>query len=140
MAYGAAKQRRGALLLVVLVVVALLSIANLSYFEWTFAERKAANAATRREQAHAAAESGVAMLRVYLSQEADSIDQDGGWYDNPPRFRGVMISDGVAAELRPRAAAVSPLVGFAAARGGEVRPGGRFGAIESQHAARRREA
>ncbi|QDT68717.1 General secretion pathway protein K [Planctomycetes bacterium MalM25] len=96
------------LLLVVLVVVALLSIANLSYFEWTFAERKAANASTRREQAHAAAESGVAMLRVYLSQEADAIDQDGGWYDNPPRFRGVMISDGVAAELRPRAAAVSP--------------------------------
>lgn len=112
------RSRRGVLLLVVLVVVALMSIANLSYFDWTLAERKAADAATRGEQALASAESAIAMLRVYLSQETTAIDQDGGWYDNPARFRGVLISDGAAAELRARAAAVAPLWGSDALEGG----------------------
>ena len=115
------RPRRGVLLLVVLVVVALMTIANLSYFDWTLAERKAADASTRSEQALAAAESAVEMLRVYLSQETAAIDQDGGWYDNPARFRGVLIADGPAAELRARAAAVAPRWGR------EALEGGRFG-------------
>lgn len=114
-------ERRGVLLLVVLVVVTLLSIANLSYFEWTFAERKAANAVTRREQASAAADSGVEMLRIYLSQDAATIEQDGGWYENPARFRAMLIADGVQPELRARAAVISPRWGA------QRQEGGRFG-------------
>ncbi|TWT96947.1 General secretion pathway protein K [Botrimarina colliarenosi] len=115
------RNRRGVLLMVVLVVVALMSIANLSYFDWTFAERKAADATVRREQAYAAAESAVEMLRVYLSEDATTIDQDGGWYENPARFRAVLVADSPAAELRVRAAAVAP-------RWGALRlEGGRFG-------------
>lgn len=106
------------LLLVVLVVVALMSIANLSYFDWTLAERKAADASTRREQSLAAADSATEMLRVYLSQETTSIDQDGGWYDNAARFRGVLVADGPAAELRCRASAIAPLWGSDALEGG----------------------
>jgi DNA uptake protein ComE-like DNA-binding protein len=102
------KERRGVLLLVVLVVVALMAIANLSYFDWTFAERKAADASVRREQGYHAAESAVEMLRVYLSEDALTIDQDGGWYENPARFRAVLVADNPAAELRVRAAAVAP--------------------------------
>lgn len=109
------------LLLVVLVVVALMSIANLSYFDWTLAERKAADATTRREQSLAAADSATEMLRVYLSQETTSIDQDGGWYDNAARFRGVLVADGPAAELRCRASAIAPLWGS------DAQEGGRFG-------------
>ncbi len=116
-----ADDRRGVLLLVVLVVVALLSIANLSYYEWTFAERQAANAVTRREQADAAADSAVEMLRVYLSQDAATINQDGGWYENPARFRAMLVVDGIESELRCRAAVIAP-------RWGTQRPeGGRFG-------------
>lgn len=101
-------QRRGVLLMVVLVVVALMSIANLSYYDWTFAERKAADSAARREQARAAVESGVEMLRVYLAQDDSTIDQDGGLYTNPARFRAVLFVDDPAAELRVRGAAVAP--------------------------------
>ncbi len=106
------------LLLVVLVVVALMSIANLSYYDWTFAERKAADASVRREQAYDAAESAVEMLRVYLSEDATTIDQDGGWYENPARFRAVLVADSPAAELRVRAAAVAPRWGAYQLEGG----------------------
>ncbi|QDV73626.1 type II secretion system protein GspK [Botrimarina mediterranea] len=108
MRYRNRRERRGVLLLVVLVVVALMAIANLSYFDWTFAERKAADASVRREQAYHAAESATEMLRVYLSEDATTIDQDGGWYENPARFRAVLVADHPAAELRVRAAAVAP--------------------------------
>lgn len=112
------KKRRGVLLLVVLVVVALMSIANLSYFDWTFAERKAADASVRREQSYHAAESAVEMLRVYLAEDATTIDQDGGWYENPARFRAVLVADNPAAELRVRAAAVAPRWGAYQLEGG----------------------
>ena len=115
---GRRSERRGVLLLVVVVVVALLTIANLSYFDWTLAERKAADSSVRGEQARAAAESAVEMLRVYLSQETTAIDQDGGWYDNPARFRAVLVSDGPAAELRARASAVALQWGSFALEGG----------------------
>lgn len=113
--------RRGVLLLVVLVVVALLSIVNLAYYDWTFAERKAADAATRQEQAHAAAESAVEFLRVYLAEEPSAIDQDGGLWDNPARFRAMLISDAAEPELQVRASVLAP-------RWGSLRlEGGRFG-------------
>lgn len=118
---AAGDRRRGVLLLVVLVVVALLSIANLRYFDWTFAERRAADAAARQEQAYAAAESAVEFLRVYLAEDAATIDQDGGWHDNPARFRAMLVGDSPLAELRVRAAVVAP-------RWGSFRlEGGRFG-------------
>lgn len=116
-----AGQRDGVILLVVLVVVALMSIANLSYFDWTFTELKAANATPRGEQALSAAESAVEFLRVYLANEPSAIDQDGGLFDNPERFRAMLVADGPEAELRSRAAVVAP-------RWGRDRPeGGRFG-------------
>ena len=101
-------RRRGVILLVVLVVVALMSIANLSYFDWTFTERKAADAAARSEQALAAAESAVDFLRAYLSQEPTAIDQDGGLHDNPDRFRALLVADDPAAERRVRASVAAP--------------------------------
>ncbi|MEO0529873.1 MAG: hypothetical protein AAF266_04760 [Planctomycetota bacterium] len=115
------KTRRGVMLLVVLVVVALMSIANLSYYDWTFAERKAADATTRQAKARATAESAIDLLRVYLAQDDSTIDQDGGWYENPARFRAMLVEDGIADELRTRAAVIAP-------RWGSLRQeGGRFG-------------
>ncbi|MEQ8848734.1 hypothetical protein [Botrimarina sp.] len=101
----------GVVLLVVLVVIALLSIVNLAYYDWTFAERKAADAATRQEQALLAAESAVEMLKLYLSEEPTSIEQDGGLWSNPGRFRAMLIADGVEPELRVRASVVAPMWG-----------------------------
>lgn len=100
--------REGALLLVVLIVVAMLSIANLTYFDWTFTERRAANAVTRSAQARAAAESGAEYVRAYLLLGTATIDQDGGWYENPKRFQGVVIQDSPSAELRLRATMLAP--------------------------------
>ena len=100
---------RGAILLVVLIVVVMLSVANLAYFDWTFTERRAANAATRIVQARATAESGAEYVRAYLAQDLEPIDQVGGWYDNPARFQGFLVVDSTSEELRLRASALAPL-------------------------------
>jgi hypothetical protein len=95
-------------LLIVLVVVAMLTIANLAYFDWAFSEHRAAGAATRRTQVEAAAESGVEFLRAYLANDAATIEADGGWYDNPTRFRGMLLSASDAATLRLRVSVIAP--------------------------------
>ncbi|TWT90145.1 General secretion pathway protein K [Pseudobythopirellula maris] len=113
--------RRGSLLLAVLVMIALLAVANLAYFDWTFTERVASDAAARQAQARASAESGVEFLKVYLSADRATIDQDGGLVDNPQRFQGVTIEDGGAPELLSRFSIVAPRLDY----GGFV--GARFG-------------
>ena len=108
--YCGKQPRDGAILLVVLIVVAMLSVANMAYFDWTFTERQAANATTRSVQARSAAESGAEFVRAYLKQDLATIDQDGGWYDNPGRFQGLLISDATSNELRLRATVLAPKI------------------------------
>ncbi|MGL4514254.1 MAG: general secretion pathway protein GspK [Lacipirellulaceae bacterium] len=112
-----AERRNGMVLLVVLVVVAMLTIANLAYFDWAFVEHRASGAATRRVQTEAAADSGAEYLRAYLANDAATIASDGGWYDNAARFRGMLLTDGYAPSLRLRVSIVAPKWGTLAIEG-----------------------
>ena len=100
--------RRGSILLAVLVLVAVMTIGGLSYFEWTNVERRASTAFLRQTQALAAAESGAEYLRVYLANEPASIEQQGGLFENPNQFRGLLLSDSTAAALRSRVSLLAP--------------------------------
>ncbi len=101
-------QPRGMVLMVVLVVIALLALAALGFSEWMLAEREAAELSFRQLQARACAESGLELARSFLSQDRQTQDEAGGWYDNPEQFRGVLVRDGLLPRDRGRFAIVAP--------------------------------
>ena len=101
-------KRGAAILLTVLVIIALMTVGSAAYFEWTFTERKATGMFGRQTQARLAAESGVEFLKVFLAQDAVAIENAGGLYDNPTRFRGLTLIDDDAAALRCRLSMIAP--------------------------------
>ncbi|TWT67011.1 General secretion pathway protein K [Posidoniimonas polymericola] len=104
--------RRGSVLLVVLVVVALMTIGGMAYFDWSFIEHRAAQAYARQIQSRALADSGIVMVETLLLEEPLVLEQQGGLYQNPSLFQGVVISDSDAAALRARVSIVAPLMDY----------------------------
>ncbi len=104
--------RHGMILLVVLVVIALCSLAALTFSSLMTAEREAVNAAVRKVQARALADSGLEMARMFVGLTPDEQIGAGGTYDNPSPdyFRGVLVSDSPIAHNRGRFAIVAPRV------------------------------
>lgn len=100
--------RSGSLLLVVLVVVALLTITGMGYLDWAFTQRRAADTLTRGVQARLLAESGVEHALVAVAEPPEEIEQAGGLVDNPAKFRGVLVLDSPAGDLRGRFALIAP--------------------------------
>jgi hypothetical protein len=102
--------RTGMMLVVVLVVIALLSLAAGTFCQLMLSEREAAQMAARQARARALAASGIDMTRSFLGWEKQAQLDDGGWYDNPQRFRGVLVSDDPSAKQRGRFSMVAPLI------------------------------
>ncbi len=100
--------RRGLILLVVLVAIPLLALAGYTFTELMLTERKAADVSGRLAQAYCSADSGLQMVRLFLAQPTETIDQSGGWYDNADRFQGVLVADSDAAVERGRFSVVAP--------------------------------
>ncbi len=100
--------RCGSILLVVLVVVSLLTLTGMSFFEWSFTQRRASDAYTRGTQARLLAESGIDFAQVQAAKTIDLQQQAGGLYNNPALFQGMLVLDSDAAELRGRFAIVAP--------------------------------
>src|SRR5262245_46585846 len=87
-------QRRGVVILAVLIVVMLLSLAAYQYSELMMAEYKATVSYTRSIQARAAAESGVNYAAMLLSDpNAFQSMLNGNPYDNPSRFEAIPLGD-----------------------------------------------
>lgn len=84
-------RRCGSILVIVLVVVAVLSLAAYAFNEVMLSENEVTQMAGRQIQAYSLAASGVADLRVFLMQDRATQDESGGWYDNPDRFQGVQV-------------------------------------------------
>ena len=75
-------QRRGMVLILVLVVISLLTLACFTFSKLMLAERKAAHLSARRVQAYALADSGMEMARVFLMQGELTQDELGGWFQS----------------------------------------------------------
>ncbi|MCL4192299.1 MAG: hypothetical protein KJZ87_11250, partial [Thermoguttaceae bacterium] len=67
---GARHAHHGMVLILVLIVIAALSLAALTYAEWMLTEREAAFLSERQAQARALAASGVAAAQLFLSNDA----------------------------------------------------------------------
>ena len=103
-------QRRGMVLVLVLVVVSLLTIAALTFSEMMFTEKRAAGLTVAQAQARASADSGLELVRFFLTQDEESLEQAGGWYNNQQRFRGVTVVDDSDPKRRAKFAIVCPSV------------------------------
>lgn len=102
--------RRASILLVVLLVIALMTVSGMAYFEWTYTEHRASEMYARQVQTRALADSGVEYVKTALMLTPTMIEQEGGLYDNPRWFRGVLLADSDAAALRARFGVVAPAV------------------------------
>jgi hypothetical protein len=101
-------KRRGMVLVLVLVVVALLTLACFTFCKLMLSERKAANLSARQAQARALADSAVEMVRWFVVQDKETQDELGGWYNNQARFRGVLVVDDQQGQDPGRFAIVAP--------------------------------
>jgi DNA uptake protein ComE-like DNA-binding protein len=97
-------------LVVVLVIIAILTLAGYSFSELMLAERRAAQLSVQKAQARALADSGVEMARQFVLQDTDTQSQLGGWYDNPQQFRGVLVVNDQQPQRRGRFTIVAPRV------------------------------
>lgn len=104
--------RRGIVLLLVLVVIAMLSLGAYTYCQLMQAEREAVEVTGRRAQARVLAESGLEFARFFLGQEKQVQLDAGGCYDNPTRFRGALVLDDNEARGRGRFTLVAPSTEF----------------------------
>ena len=100
--------RCASVLLLTLVVVALLALGTMSFFERMFAEHRAARAFGRQLQARHLAESGVEYLKFVLMQEPIQIQQSGGLFANPDAFQGQMVIEDPLPAFRGRFTIIAP--------------------------------
>lgn len=114
-------RRRGGILIIVLVVIAMLSLGVLTFSDLTFTEVQATRVNIRQAQARALADSGVDLLQRFLVQDAATLADAGGLFDNPGRFQSQLVADHTLAANRGRFSILA-----AAVENGEV-SGVRFG-------------
>jgi DNA uptake protein ComE-like DNA-binding protein len=102
------KRNSGFILIIVLVIVATLSIAMLAFSELMLSELRGAKTNSRSAQARALSDSGIDAALQFLSAPlADQFDQ-GGRYDNPTRFRSVLVVEDPVPSERGRFTIIAP--------------------------------
>jgi type II secretory pathway component PulK len=100
--------RRASALLLTLIVVVLLTLGAMAFFERMFAEHEAVRAYGRQMQSRHMAESGVEYVKAVLMQDPATIRDSGGLYINPQLFKGILIADDPNAAFRGRFTAMAP--------------------------------
>ncbi len=83
--------RQGIFLIIVLVVIAVATMAAYSFTDTMLAYDEASHLSSDQIQTQAAADSGAEAVRMILSQTAVSRDEMGGTADNPALFQAVNI-------------------------------------------------
>ncbi len=101
-------RRRAMVLLIVLVTVSLLALGGLSFSELMLAEREGVDMSGRLMTAAALADSGVEAARYLVSLDSTSLEEMGGWYDNPDWFSGVLVQDSLSPQDRGYFSVVAP--------------------------------
>ncbi len=100
--------RRGSVLLMVLVVVALLTLGTATYLELMQNERQAVRHHGRGLQATRLAESGVEYARTQLMLTPEELLQAGGLANNPTAMQAIVVDDEGDEFDRGRFSIVSP--------------------------------
>ena len=90
----AIQNRKGFLLLVVLLVVSAISLGALSYSRSMMTGREEAAIAGEAIQARYAADSGIDAARLFLAYPRDQRTESGGTYSNPNMFQAVSVLQG----------------------------------------------
>lgn len=109
---SANRNRRGIVLLAVMMVLVLLTLAALQYAEMTTAEYRAADSFQRSAQARALAESGIYYAAAVLSTPPTSSTSSGSViniYNNSSLFGGILVSQNDNTRLQGRFSIVSPV-------------------------------
>ncbi|MFI4875489.1 MAG: general secretion pathway protein GspK, partial [Blastopirellula sp. JB062] len=105
------RTRRGAVLIVVMVVIIMLSLGAYAFTELMQTENRAVQLTGRQIQARSFAESGESFLEAYLAQEPEFVVEMGGVYDNPAMFQGqLVVDDELDDRQRGRFTILAPLV------------------------------
>src|SRR5690606_446884 len=103
--------RRGLVLILVMVTIALLTLAAYTFSDLMVAEHQAAFIAGQQYQARELARSGAELLRVLLSQSPAARLESGGLFHNPEQLQGVIVLDDPEAEWRGRVTVLAPSPG-----------------------------
>ncbi len=82
---------RGIVLVIVLVVIVVLALAAYTFTDLMVTHRRGTRWSGRQIQARLLAESGVAALQQFLALDEQQRKAEGGVFDNPHRFRGVVV-------------------------------------------------
>ena len=104
------RQRRGVVLLAVLVVVTLLSLAAYQYGNMMLSEYKAADASRRTAMARAAAKSGIDYFAAMLTNP-DYVQNtlNGNPWDNASSFQGIVVADSDQPRFKTMFSLIAPL-------------------------------
>jgi hypothetical protein len=102
--------RRAIVLPLVMVVVAMLSLAAYTFAELMLTEYRAAIVHERQAQARALADSGMEYMVEFLRDTDDMQRQNGGRYNNPGYFQGMLVIDEAMARDRGRFCILAPNV------------------------------
>lgn len=81
----------GMVIVVVLIVIAMLSLAGFTFAEIMFTEHKAARLGGRELQARVLLESGTTLVETLLDQPSEARSELGGLYDNPDELAAVAV-------------------------------------------------
>ncbi|MFG0268162.1 MAG: general secretion pathway protein GspK [Rhodopirellula sp. JB055] len=91
---GRGNARRGFFLVLVLIVIAVATMAVYSFTDLMIAADETAYLAGDLVQARATVDSGIEAVRLTLAQSASMREDAGGVFNNPNLFQGVPITDG----------------------------------------------
>ena len=100
--------RRGFFLILVLIVVAVATMAVYSFTELMLAYDDSAYLAADTVQARVNVESGAEMIRLVLSNPPESRIDMGGTYNNPQLFQAVVVSGGIDGTTPSNFSVVAP--------------------------------
>lgn len=85
-------QRRGTLLIIVLVTIVILSLSAYTFTALMQTEEEAARLVTRQLQSKNLADSGMDFVRLYLSNSDATIREKGGRWHNPQYFQAIPVA------------------------------------------------
>ena len=105
--HGGASSRRGSVLILVMVVIAMLTLGAYSFSEIMISESEATAMYGRQAESRAFADSGVELAAAVIA--VPETEEDASLYHNPNRFRGVLLRESENARGRGYFSVMAPV-------------------------------